>query len=35
MEGTPASERFAFVRGGDVGKSVRDGVKVDAKWQHK
>ena len=35
MEGPPASERFAFVGGGNVGESVRDGVEVDAKWQYK
>ena len=35
VEGSPASERFAFVGGGDVGESVRNGVEVDAKRQYK
>ena len=35
VEGPPPSERFAFVGGGDVGESVRNGVEVDAKRQYK
>ena len=34
MESSPPSERAAAAGSNDVGDTVRDGVGVDAKWQH-
>jgi len=34
MEGSPSSERVAAARSDNDRESVRDGLGVDAKWQH-
>ena len=34
VEGPQSSKRVAAARSGDGRKRVRDGVRVDAKWEH-